>query len=113
MVIKFLTIYDKSDTEICQVQHELLEFWQKAIVYDQVPFVTKATVEFIDYSLPEYPDQEKLHKEINNKTSYRLGTSQFWQALGKLYTTFDELYAELANTHRLMELSIIIEEPIT
>ena len=113
MVIKFLTIYDCFDTESCQAQHELLGFWQNAIVYDQVPFVTKAIIEFTEYALPDYPDQEKLNKEINNKTSYHLGTSQFWQALGKLYTSFDELYTELANTHRLMELSITIEEPIT
>lgn len=113
MVIKFLTIYDYFDTEICQVQHELLEFWQNAIVYDQVPFITKAIIEFTEYALPDYPDQEKLNKEINNKTSYHLGNLQFWQALGKLYTSFDELYTELANTHRLMELSITIEEPIT
>ena len=112
MIIKFLTIYDDSDTEICQAQHELLEFLQNAIVYDQVPFINKAIIEFTEYTLPDYPDQEKLNKEIHNKTSYHLGTLQFWQALGKLYTSFDELYTDLANTHKLMELSISIEEPV-
>ena len=109
MQIKFLNIYDYYDTEISQVQYELLEFWQNAIVHDQINFIQTAKVEFNEYSFSEYPDQGKLCKEINYKTSYHLLNKQFWQALGKRYGIFKELYNDLAKTHHLMELTITVE----
>ena len=110
MQIKFLNIYDFRDIEPCQVQYELLEFWQKSIVNDQVNFIRKAKVEFKEYSFEEYPDQVKLNKKLNLKTSYHLDNKQFWQALGKQYDTFEELYNDLAETHCLMELTITVED---
>ena len=110
MQIKFINIYDCRDIEHCQVQYELLEFWQNAIVRDQINFINRALVEFTEYSLEEYQDQEKLIKEIKYKTSYHLNGKQFWQALGKRYDVFEDLYDDLAKTHRLMELTITVEE---
>lgn len=110
MQIKFLNIYDCRDIERCQVQYELLEFWQNAIVHDQINFINSALIEFKEYSLEEYPDQEKLCKEINYKTNYHLNGQQFWQALGKRYDVFEDLYNDLAKGHRLMELTITVEE---
>lgn len=110
MQIKFLNIYDFCDTERRQVQYELLEFWQNSISNYQVDFIHKAAIEFNEYSLYEYPDQVKLNKEINYKTSYHIGEIQVWQALGKRYEAFDELYDDLAKTHRLMELVITVED---
>ena len=110
MQIKFLNIYDYYDTEPCQVQYELLEFWQNAIVRDQVDFIRNAKVKFQDYTFADYTDQKKLSKELNYKTSYHLNGEQFWQALGKRYDTFEALYNDLAKTHHLMELTITPED---
>jgi hypothetical protein len=105
MQIKFLNIYHYQD-EPCQIQYELLGFWQNAIVHDQINFIHNAKIEFNDYSFVDYPDQEKLNKEINNKTSYHLNGKQFWQALGKRYEIFENMYNDLAASYRLMELTI-------
>lgn len=112
MQVKFLNIYDYYDTEQCQVQYELLKFWQDAIVHDQVDFIHTAKVEFTEYSFDEYAEfnKERLVKELNYKTSYHLNGKQFWQALGKRYDTFEALYNDLAKTHRLMELTITPED---
>jgi hypothetical protein len=113
MQIKFLTIYDYYDIEPCQVQYELLEFWQNAIVHDQIEFIHNAKVEFKDCSFAEYHDQEKLVKQLrkNVVSGYDAYTeSQFWVVGSKQYSTFEELYSALAKTHRLMELIITVEE---
>ena len=112
MQIKFLNIYDYYDVERCQAKYELLEFWQKAIVHDQIDFVHCAKVEFKNYSFTDYPDQEKLCKEIKNSVSssfnYAHNTTYWWLA-GKRYGIFKELYDDLAKTHHLMELIITVE----
>lgn len=112
MQIKFLNIYNCYDIERCQVQYELLEFWQNAIVHDQIEFIHNAKITFIEYTFEEYSEfaREKLIKELNYKTSYHLNGKQFWQALGKRYDVFEDLYNDLAKTHRLMELTITVEE---
>lgn len=113
MQIKFLNIYDYYDTEISQVQYELLEFWQKGIVYDQIDFINKAKIEFNDYSFSEYVDQSKLKTELHKSTvsGYdSLTESDFWFANRKCYTNFEDLYNDLAKTYRLMELVITVEE---
>ena len=112
MQIKFLNIYDYFDIERCQVQYELLEFWQKAIVHDQIDFVHCAKVEFKNYSFIDYPDQNKLKSELHRSTisGYdSLIESDFWFANKRCYTDFDELYNDLAKTHQLMELTITVE----
>ena len=113
MQIKFLNLYNPSYDEPLQVQHELLGFWQKSIVNDQVNFIIKATVEFKEYSFAEYPDQEKLNNEIKRSTHSGYLHSQnlqFWQWAGKRYYIFSELYNDLAECHRLMELTLTVEE---
>jgi hypothetical protein len=110
MQITFLNIYNFYESTPAQAQYELLGFWQQSIKNNQINFINKAKIEFIEYSLAEYPDQERLCKEINWKTSYHLDNKQFWQALGKCYDTFDVLYDDIAKSHYLMELTITLEE---
>lgn len=113
MQIKFLNIYNYHDIERCQVQYELLEFWQNAIVYDQIDFIHYAKVEFKNYSFTDYPDQNKLKYELYKSTvsGYDSHTeSEFWFADKKCYTNFEELYNDLVKTHHLMELVITIDD---
>lgn len=113
MVIKFLNIYDYYDTEIMQVQYELLDFWRLAIVRDQINFIHSAKVDFKDYTFVEYPDQEKLTNELrkNIVSGYDAHTkSHFWVINKKQYNDFEELYNDLAKTHHLMELTITLED---
>lgn len=112
MQIKFLTIYDY-DTEILQVQYELLDFWRQSIARDQIKFIRKAEVNFKDYTFAEYPDQEKLIKQLKKSvvSGYDAYTaSQFWIANARQYNTFEELYEALSKTHHLMELIITPED---
>lgn len=113
MQIKFLNIYDYYDTEVLQVQYELLDFWRLAITRDQINFIREAKVEFKDYTFAEYPDQDKLIQELrkNVVSGYDSHTgSYFWVINKKQYSNFEELYNELAKTHRLMELIIAIDD---
>ena len=113
MQIKFLNIYDYYDTEVMQVQYELLDFWRLAIVRDQINFIHKARVEFKDYTFAEYPDQEKLVNQLkkNIVSGYDAYiNSYFWVVNKKRYTDFEELYNDLAKTHHLMELTITPED---
>ena len=115
MQIKFLTIYGSPihGSTAADAQYELLGFWQRSVGYEQVKPVKKAIIEFSDYSFEEYQDQEKLCKEIKNCTSstfnYEHNTTYWWLA-GKRYDVFEDLYDDLAKTHRLMELTITVEE---
>ena len=113
MQIKFLNIYNYYDTELLQVQYELLEFWQQGIIRDQINFIHKAKVEFKDYTFAEYPDQEKLIQQLqkNIASGYDADIeSHFWVIGKKRYTSFEELYNDLAKTHQLMELVITVED---
>ena len=115
MQIKFLTIYGSpihGATE-ADAQYELLGFWQRSVGYEQVKPIKKAVVEFNDYSFEEYPDQEKLCKEIKNSISsyYKpLHNKQNWTWAGCFYYDFEELYNDLAKDHQLMALTITAEE---
>lgn len=112
MQIKFLNIYDFYDIEAVQVQYDLLGFWQKSIVNDQINFIHKAKIEFKDYTFAEYPDQEKLAGQLQKNiiSGYDADTeSQFWVIGKKHYISFEALYDDLAKTHHLMELTITPE----
>jgi hypothetical protein len=112
MQIKFLNIYDHY-TELLQVQYELLGFWQKSILNDQVNFIHKARVEFNSYTFAEYPDQERLANEIRKSVSSGYDVNlktHFWLVGNKRYTSFEDLYNMLAENHNLMELTITPEE---
>lgn len=115
MQIKFLNIYNYFDIDRYQVQYELLEFWQNAIVHDQIMFIHDAKISFTEYTFEEYAEfnKENLIKQLHENTvsGYDAKTdSNFWFVNKKCYTTFEELYNDLAKTHRLMELTITVEE---
>ena len=113
MQIKFLTIYGSpihGATE-ADAQYELLGFWQRSVLYDQINFIRKAEVEFKSYSFEEYYDQEKLDNEIKKSvpSGYNhLHGAHYWQYAGKHYHELEDLYNDLAKDHRLMELTITI-----
>lgn len=115
MQIKFLTIYGSPihGVTALDAQYNLLGYWQNSLLNCQVLPLKKAEIDFTDYSFAEYPDQEKLCKEIKNSVSssfnYEHNTTYWWLA-GKRYGIFKELYDDLAVTHRLMELTITVEE---
>ncbi len=115
MQIKFLTIYGSPIHGVgsLNAQYDLLGFWRQSIMNDQVKPIKAAKVEFKEYSFFDYPDQEKLSKEIK-KSIYsgynHLHNKQFWQYAGKCYYIFEELYNDLAETHHLVELVITVEE---
>lgn len=115
MVISFLNIYNGNYDERLQVQWELLEFWKQSIVADQLDFIHSAKVEFKDYSMLEYPNQERARLEVSNARVHKInkaGAVQiYWEWAGKRYLDFDELYKDIAVEHRLMELTITTEEP--
>ena len=115
MQIKFLTIYGSPNrgTTAMDAQHDLLGFWQRSLLNYQVLPIKRANVEFKEYSFLEYPDQEKLSSEIKRSihSGYNhLHGKPYWQHAGKRYDIFEELYNDLAECHRLMELTITVEE---
>ena len=112
MQIKFLTIYGSPihGAGTIEAQYNLLGFWQRSLLNYQVPQLKKAIVEFNDYSFEEYPDQEKLHSEIKRSSCSHPHGMYYWQYAGKRYDLFEELYNDIAKDHRLMELTITVEE---
>ena len=115
MQIKFLTIYVSPvhGDSVIDAQCKLLEFWQQSIINNHVKPIQKAIVEFKDYSFLDYYNQEKLNNEIKKSlpSGYNhLHNKHFWQWAGKYYYVFEELYNDLADTHRLMELVITLED---
>ena len=114
MTISFLNIYNCNYDERLQVQWELLEFWKQSIVMDQVDFIQSAKVEFKDYSVLEYPNQERARREISNARVHKINkagvVSIYWEWAGKRYFDFDKLYEDIAVDHRLMELTITTED---
>ena len=114
MVISFLNIYNCNYDERLQVQWELLEFWKRGIEEDQVDFIHSAKVEFKDYTMLDYPDQDRAKREVSNACVRKInkaGTVQiYWEWAGKRYWDLDKLYEDMAAEHRLMELTITTEE---
>ena len=67
MQIKFLALYHNFKNEEynkLSAQRELLSMWKNSIEQRQVKFITKATIQFQAYTFSDYPDQEKLIKEL-------------------------------------------------
>ena len=114
MVITFLNIYNYNYDERLQVQWELLEFWKQSIVTDQIDFIHSAKVEFKDYSMYEYPDQVRSRREVSNACVHKINkagaVSIYWEWAGKRYYSLDKLYEDISVEHRLMELTITVEE---
>ena len=114
MVISFLNIYNYNYEERLQAQCELLEFWKRSIEEDQINFIHAAKVEFKDYSMFEYPNQERAMREASNACVHKINkagaVSIYWEWAGKRYWDLDKLYEDMAAEHRLMELTITTEE---
>jgi hypothetical protein len=111
MQIKFLNIYDNY-TELRQAQYELLGFWQQSLINNQLNFIHEAKVEFKRYTFAEYADQEKLTNEIRKSVVSGYDSdlqTYFWIVGNKQYTSFEDLYSMLVETHYLMELTITVE----
>jgi len=115
MQIKFLTIYHEFDNveySKQQAQDSLLFMWMRSLQLQQVKFISTAKVEFKDYALLNYPDQEKAKKEIYQAYSHRNKKTkhvEYWWC-GKQYSDFDTLYNALAEQKHLMELIITVED---
>ena len=115
MQIKFLTIYhDLADVEDAKsnAQYALLGMWQNSLLLQNIGFVESAKVEFKDYGLFDYPNQERAKKEIDTAFKYQAKKTdpvEYWWA-GKQYPDLDTLYSALAEQKRLMELVITLED---
>lgn len=90
MQIKFKTGYSIG-TPLSYVQAGLLNIWYKSLEASQIKFIKKANIEFIDYDLCEYPNQDKLKEELtsyynsfNTKQSEHLSEKAFNNLIGKL-----------------------------
>ena len=114
MQIKFLTIYNCNYDELLQMQFELLEFWKQSIKNDQINFIHSAKVEFKDYSMFEYYDRVRAKREVSNAHVHKINkagaVSIYWEWAGKRYYDLDKLYNDIAIEHRLMELTIIVDD---
>lgn len=96
MEIKFTTAYE-TDTPKIFAQADLLYMWYRNIEDSQIKFIKKANIEFIDYSIKDYPDQDKVKKALANGTGYE-------------QEQLEEAYKTLLEQTRVMELIIIPED---
>ena len=117
MQIKFLTLYhdfdDPSYGKSC-AQDNLLYMWQQSLQLRQIKYISNAKVEFKDYSFFDYPDQEKVRKEIHNTYGHKCknkdDNSFIYRWCEKTYSDLDSIYNALAKQKRLMELIITVED---
>lgn len=94
MQIKFLTFYDLN-TDPIYAQNKLLKQWHDSIVKNQIKFIKKAIIAFTEYKICEYTDQLKIEEAIIN-SGYK--------------DNLEEIYKELNNKKRIMELIITVED---
>lgn len=115
MQIKFLTLYHNFADNDCgriQAQCSLLSEWQRCSQLRNIKLISRASIEFKDYSLFDYPDQEKAKQEINNaygREDKKTNTVEYWWG-GEQYSDFETLYKALAEKKRFMELTLEVEE---
>ena len=116
MQIKFLTIYHEfDDVEYSKrfAQDSLIYMWQRSVQTQQVKFISSAKVEFKDYNILEYADQERARREVQQAYGHKdkaSGNKQVWRWGGDTYTDFDLFYNKLAEQKRFMELTITVED---
>lgn len=116
MQIKFLTIYHDFDDEATSkryAQDSLIYMWQRSVQTQQVKFISSARVDFKDYSIIEYPNQEKARREIYQAYGHKDKSSnskQVWRWGGETYTDFEVFYNKIAEQKRFMELTITVED---
>lgn len=96
MNIKFVTAYE-ADTHKILAQADLLTLWQKSIENSQIKFIKKADIEFLDYAIYDYQDQDKVRKALADGTGYE----------GE---QLEEAYKTLLKQTRVMELVITPED---
>ena len=101
MQIKFKTAYSINTHPII-AQTELLKQWCESYHNDQVNFISRALVDFIDYDILEYPNQDQLKKEY---THY---LSTFSSDLSD--ENVERCLRAFASEYKLMELTITVED---
>lgn len=100
MQIKFKTAYD-INTPLIVPQKDLLEQWIKSCDEYQIKFIEKANLDFKDYDMLKYPNQEQLRKEY---TTY---LATFNSDLSE--ENVAKCFKEFAKSYRILELTIIPE----
>ena len=117
MQIKFLTLYHDFDDESTSkryAQDSLIYMWQRSIQLKQIKFIPTAKVEFKEYSFFDYPDQEKVKREISNAYGHKLkkkdGGGVVYRWAGDEYPDLDSIYKALAEQKKLMELIITVDD---
>lgn len=102
MQIKFRVAYNKkSSPDIAQM--ELLEQWVDAIKNSQIKYIQTAKIEFIDYDISEYYNQEKLLEEYTTYIS----------TFNPEHTNEEyvkKVFKEFSNDFRLLEMVITVED---
>ena len=102
MQVKFKTAYSKeSSPDIAQM--ELLEQWVDAIKNSQIKYIQTAKIDFIDYDISEYYNQEQLLREY---TTY-LSTFNSDHA-NEEYVK--KVFKEFSKDFRLLEMVITVED---
>ena len=102
MLIKFKTAYSVN-ANLYIAQRALLEQWANAITNSQINYINKAKIEFVEYNLLDYPDQDQLLKEY---TTYFSSFSPNWENKEAV----EAAYKEFSNNYRLLELVITLED---
>lgn len=117
MQIKFLTIYHEfEDTDYSkrEAQDRLLYMWMRSLQLKNIKFISKAQVEFKDYSVKEYPNQDKAKREVHIAYGHKLKKSEgggfVYRWGGDEYTNLDSIYNALAEQKRFMELIITVDD---
>lgn len=102
MRIKFKTAYSvNAHPDIAQ--RALLEQWANAITHSQINYIKNAKIEFVEYNLLDYPDQEQLLREY----------TAYFASFNSNYTDSEivkEAFKEFSNHYRLLELVITPED---
>lgn len=115
MQIKYLTLYHNFANNDCgqiQAQCSLLSAWQRSAQLRNIKLISMAKIEFKDYSLFDYPDQDRAKREINNaygRENKKTDTIEYWWS-GEQYLDFETLYKALAEQKRFMELTVEVEK---
>jgi hypothetical protein len=96
MQIKFLVGRSPKENPVI-AQAALLEQWYNSIENNQIKFIKTATINFIDYDISDYPDQDKIKNAIIDS----LDCSE---------EAFEDTYNAVAESTRIMELIITLED---
>ena len=110
MTYTFLAVYAQLTTEedtLRLAQDLILDEWRSHLERKKVPYVTEAKISFKTYELQKYPYQELLKNWIWKRFTNRFGDLCF---RGNMYADVDELIKDLGVNHRLIELTVEVED---